>query len=376
MRVLHATGTFLPVKGGCPYFIHHLTRHLEQCGDTCRVVTTDQGGDVTADTVATDRSGSRKVAGFPVSPGYPLTLRRAIADFEPDIVHTHYPLPFFPETAALCAELADVPLVLTCHGAFEMNWTSLIGAFGSIYNRSLLHASLRAADRIHVSNDAIPGEFGLFDRYKSKLTTVPMGVDTAWYDPDAVDGDPPYPIDSGTMVVLFVGTFRRYKGLDTLIAAFDQIEGIDSRLVLVGDGPLREDVKEAVTERGLGGRVTITGHLNDETLRRAYAGADAFVLPSPTMSESFGLVALEAMAMGLPTLVTSESGVGRVLAQETAGIVVEPNAPETLAREIESILTNKQRYQGQVKAGKTLVADRFAWKSIVECYRTLYREVA
>lgn len=375
MKILHATGTFLPVKGGCPYFIHHLTRYLENRGDTCRVVTTGRGDRTAAQTVAVDRARSRTVAGLPISPDYPVVLQRAITEFSPDVIHTHYPLPFYPEVASVLAKLADIPVVMTCHGAFEMTLTSAIGIFGNVYNRTLLHASMRTADRIHVSNDEILSAFSLFDRYHSKVSTVPMGVDTVWYDPVAVSNDPPYPVEDGVSTILFVGTFRRYKELNDLIAAFATLDDVDAHLVLVGDGPLRGNIESAVADHRVADRVTITGRLDDEALRRAYAGADVFVLPSPTMSESFGLVTLEAMAMEVPTVVTAGSGIGGVLADERAGTVVEPGDPRSLADAVRKLLTDDQYYRNQVTAGTELIKERFAWNSLIGEYRDLYREV-
>lgn len=96
MKVLHATGPFLPTKGGGPYFVHYLTQHLAEKGDDCLIVTTGYGKTTDVETVPVKRARSQTVAGFPVSPTYPLVLRRALKTFNPDIIHTHYPLFFFP----------------------------------------------------------------------------------------------------------------------------------------------------------------------------------------------------------------------------------------------------------------------------------------
>lgn len=374
MKILQAPGTFLPVKGGCPYFVHYLTQYLEDAGHDCRIVTTGSGDQPEVETVAVDRAWSRDVAGFPVSPTYPAVLRRSISEFNPDIVHTHYPLPLFPEVASLLAAVEDIPLLLTSHGAFEMTWDSAIGAFANIYNKTLLKLSMAAADRIHISNTGIFEEIPLFEDNAEKVRTVPMGVDTDWFDPDAVSGNAPYP-DTGADTILFVGAFRRYKGLECLLEAFDQIvKGRDAHLVLVGDGPLNDSLRSIVSEFDIGSSVTFTGQVSDEELRRAYSGADLFVLPSPTISESFGLVTLEAMAMGLPVVVTSGSGIGHVLGGDGPGTVVEPSDPDSLSTAIDQLLSNPERRRTEAAHGRQYVLDRFAWSELVDEYDTLYRE--
>lgn len=375
MNILQATGSFLPTKGGCPYFVHYLSQHLEDAGDACRVVTTGRSTQTDAQTVPVDRARSHTLAGFPWSPTYPVVLRRAIADFDPDVVHTHYPLPLYPEVASVLATLNDIPLLLTCHGALEMNWHSTIGAFGSVYNRTLLRGSLAAADRVHVSNDAVLEEIGVLRDARAKVTTIPMGVDTAWFDPDAVDDESPFE-RTESPTILFVGVFRRYKGIQRLIDAFALVhEHRDCGLVLVGDGPRRSHVESRVASLDLDESVEILGHLDDAELRRAYASAELFVLPSPSIEESYGLVALEAMAMGTPTIVTRGSGIGHVLNESCAGIVVPPADPERMAVAILDVLADNQRYRTEIQAGREMVNKRFAWDLVVDEYRKLYSDM-
>lgn len=376
MRILQATGAFLPRIGGGPFFVHYLSTQLEDSGDDCLVVTTGAGEEAYQETVETVRARSIDVAGFPVSPAYPNALQRSIRNFEPDLIHAHYPLPLFPETAAVYSVLFEVPLVLTCHGALEMNWKSGVGAFGSLYNRTLLHLSLSVADRLHVSNQRIPSTFPMFNRYRSKIRTIPMGVDLEWFDPESVSGKPPNVTDDDVATVLFVGAFRRYKGLETLIDAFDTLRGkMDCRLVLVGDGPRRRHIESMVRSRGLANDVLFTGYIDREALRATYATADVFVLPSPTMSESFGLVALEAMAMRVPVVLTRGSGVGYLLGDRPSATVVTPDDPDALVAGLKPLINDPETRRSKGRACRKLVENAFSWRALVHEYRALYREI-
>lgn len=375
MRVLHVTGTFLPVKGGGPYFVHYLTRHLEREGHQCHVVTTDVGGTPNEPTVSTTRSPAVTVAGAPLSPTFPVALYRAIRSFDPDVIHANYPLPLYPDVAALLASGRDTPLVLTAHGAFEMSLTSPIGVFGSVYNRTLLRVTLGLTDCVHVSNDAILEAYDFYRR-AADTRVVPIGVDTDWFDPESVSGQPPYETGPDEGTVLYVGALRRYKGLSDLLDAFDDLQSrADAQLVVVGDGPRRERLQQRVRELGITEDVQFVGHVDDDALRRAYAHADVFVLPSPSIRESYGMVALEALAMGLPTVVTRGSGIGRVLDASKAGTVVSPNSPRDLADAIATLLTDTTRAAEESRAGRRVAVERFAWSSLVDDYVGLYRSV-
>ncbi|MBO4247088.1 glycosyltransferase family 4 protein [Halomicrobium sp. IBSBa] len=376
MRILHVIGTFLPVRGGGPYYVHNLSTHLESKGHECRVVTTTVGGQADTETVPLTRSTAFEVGPAPIAPGFPVVLKRAIREFDPDVIHSNYPLPLYPDVAAVLSKFHSVPHVITCHGAFEMSWDNLVGAIGQVYNRTLLRVTLRLADRILVSNQNIVDEISLYQRYEDKLDVVPIGVDTEWFDPETTDGDPPFKIDDTKKTVLYAGAFRRYKSLDDLVRGFAQIvENHDVRLVLVGEGAKKADIESLVAKLGIEDSVVFPGFVSDEELRRAYAAADVFVLPSPTITESFGMVVMEAMAMGVPTVVTSGSGVGRVLDSEDAGVVVDPESPDQLADSIVRLVTDDEWYQKQADLGRTLVTERFAWTEIVDQNVAVYQQL-
>ncbi|MFB6197999.1 MAG: glycosyltransferase family 4 protein, partial [Halobacteriaceae archaeon] len=120
--------------------------------------------------------------GMPFAPKFLVRLNNVVKRINPDVLHTHYPLPLYPEAATLVARWNDIPLVITAHGALEMGIKSPIAAFGAVYNRSLLHFSLRSADAIHVSNRHIPEKISVYQQYKQKIESIPMGVDIEWFD--------------------------------------------------------------------------------------------------------------------------------------------------------------------------------------------------
>lgn len=376
MRILHVSGTFLPVKGGGPYYVHYLSKFLERHGHTCRVATTVADGPPDRETVPTDRSPAVSIAGAPIAPTFPVSLWRTIQSFSPDVIHANYPLPFYPDMAAVLGSLTGVPIVFTCHGAFEMSLDSVVGAVGTVYNNTLLRGTLRLADRVHVSNRGILEAFDFYRQHEAKTNVIPIGVNTEWFDPTTVDGPAPYRTDSTEKTVLYVGSFRRYKGLPNLMEAFAQVnEKADVQLVMVGDGPERQRLVYIAEDHNLTDSVQFVGQVNDHALRRAYAHADVFVLPSPTIRESLGMVAMEAMAMEVPTVVTAGSGIGNVLAGEDAAEVVKPDCPDAIADALTDLLDDEAEAKAVSATGRELIESRFAWKSVVEEYEEMYNTV-
>lgn len=257
-----------------------------------------------------------------------------------------------------------------------MSWKSIIGISGSVYNRTALQLVLRSVDQIHISNQGILKEIPVLQSHQNKITKIPMGVDTDWFNSNKIKGSS-LSRSSDYRRILYVGSFRRYKGLEELVSAFANIrESQKCCLTLVGDGPLRSKVQERVNMLNISDDVEFVGQLSDEELRKVYASADVFVLPSPTIKESFGLVAIEAMAMGIPTVVTSGSGIGYVLEDYDAGIVVEPNNIQQLSAAVEALLNDTTHREEQSKAGRTLVTNKFAWDKLVSDYRTAYTNLS
>jgi rhamnosyl/mannosyltransferase len=146
-------------------------------------------------------------------------------------------------------------------------------------------------------------------------------------------------IPAGRQVVLFVGRFVYYKGLEYLV---DAMKYIDAHLLLVGSGPLEHQIRRRVKAYGLEHRVSFAGRLSDQDLYGCYELADVFVLPSIESAEAFGLVQVEAMAHGLPVVNTDlQTGVPWVSRHGDTGLTVPPRDPKALAEAVNTILMDK-----------------------------------
>ena len=168
-------------------------------------------------------------------------------------------------------------------------------------------------------------------------------------------------------VILAAGRFVDWKGFDVLIKACAKLAGVDFRLWLAGDGPQRKSLENLVAGLGMTSHITFWGFLDD--IRPLMWEADLFVLPSKT-PEPFGIVALEAMACGLPIVATNAGGVLDFV-NESCGWLTRPNDPGDLAAVIKEALSCDR-----IRRTKAIAANEkalnFDVSKIAEQYVALY----
>jgi len=182
----------------------------------------------------------------------------------------------------------------------------------------------------------------------------------------------PLPPSPEPGLVVSVGNFRTEKGHDLLLRAFTDVASSEqaARLVLVGDGPLREHLKALARSLGLGDRVQFVGHVKNvwPYLRRAA------VYVQPSRSEPLGIAVLEAMAAGRPVVASATGGLIEVVTSET-GILVPPNDPDALARAILRFLRSPALAEAAGMSGRNAAQAHTAQQMVVR-YADLYASLA
>ncbi|MCA8959786.1 MAG: glycosyltransferase [Planctomycetes bacterium] len=156
-----------------------------------------------------------------------------------------------------------------------------------------------------------------------KLSVLGRGVDTTLFSPGRRRNGywERYGLN-GAFKFLYVGRVSKEKNIDCLLGAFEDVvhRGLDAELVVVGDGPILDELRESRPPR-----VLFTGPLTGERLAEAYASADAFVFPS--LSDTFGNAVLEAHASGLPAVVFDQGGPPEVVSRFDSGVIVPSRGP-------------------------------------------------
>jgi len=208
----------------------------------------------------------------------------------------------------------------------------------------------------------------------SQLSLGPAGVDspTGTEPPSDTDRPPGFdlPIDPDRSTVLFVGRLSYYKGVEYLL---DAMGGVDATLLVVGDGEQRAALERRTRERE---GVAFLGRVSDATLKRCYAAADVFVLPSVAPSEAFGIVQLEAMAHGTPIVNTAlPTGVPWVSKDGKTGLTVPPKDADALADAIERLLANPDLRRQYGENARERVHRRFSRETMLDAMAAVYEDV-
>ena len=228
---------------------------------------------------------------------------------------------------------------------YEMRMSSRLG-------RWQLCKLLHLADRVIVVNHDLERFLEELGLRAPKVACIPNGVDCTLYRPDVpeekVAARRSLALPTNKTVVLFVGRLEPVKGVDLLLAAWAQLSDhvrAKALLILVGDGTERENLKTMTVSLGIEQSAILTGP--KQSVRQYYAAADVFVLPS--RSEGMPLALLEAMACGLPSIVSNVGGVPEVIRHGINGLLFEPEDCRKLAEELASELTreDQRRLRGQ-----------------------------
>lgn len=284
-----------------------------------------------------------------------------------DIIHLHEP--FMPMLCTAVLRFSNTANVGTFH-AFD---GSPGYNFGRPISTIILRRRLRKLHgKIAVSKSAmefagkyVPGYYNV----------IPNGVDLEHFSPDVS------PIDrfcDGKINILFVGRLEKRKGLGYLLKAYQRVkeEITNSRLIIVGPGiRLRRKYEKQVRRSELED-VIFTGHVDYDELPRYYKTADIFCAPA-TGRESFGMILLEAMAVGKPIVASNVGGYASIVAHGVDGLLVPPKDDKELARALVSLMIDEPLRQRMGAMGKRKAQD-YTWeriaKEILDYYRRILRE--
>jgi len=206
-----------------------------------------------------------------------------------------------------------------------------------------------------------------------KIVVIPNGIDLEMFSKTIQINRDKYALP-WEKIVLFVGRMVYEKGPHILIEAAHRALMINNSLkfVLVGDGPMREQLMRRVYELGIAHKILFTGFIDDEKLIGLYQLADVCVFPS--LYEPFGIVVLEAMAAGCPVIVSSIGGMQEVIDNDVDGCKVPPGDIEALKNAILRVTSDDGFRKWLSENAKRKVRD-YDWKNISERTIEIYKEV-
>jgi glycosyltransferase involved in cell wall biosynthesis len=300
-----------------------------------------------------------RVASAPLSPRMLGFLRESPAD----LVHLHLPNP--PAVIAYLLSGHRGKLVVTVHSDIvrQRMMAKLLSP--------TLTALLRRADAIVSFSPNRLEHSPVLQGFRDKCHVIPHGIPFEQYD--EVDRVQIEEIRNRYQrpIVLAVGRLVYYKGFEYLIQAMRQI---DAQLLLIGEGPLHQQLLEQVTASGVQDKVSFLGNVRD--LRPYYHACDVFALPSIAVSEAFGIVQLEAMACGKPVVNTQlPSGVPWVSQNGITGITVPPCDVDALAESVSLLISQPELAARYGRAARRRVEQEFATERMLARTLGLYSRV-
>ncbi|MDR3635813.1 MAG: glycosyltransferase [Isosphaeraceae bacterium] len=294
-----------------------------------------------------------------------LRLTRWMRDKRFDVVQTWI---FAANTyGRIAAHWAHVPVVVTAEMAVDL-WK---GRRDLAVDRRLAHW----CDRVVGNSRAVADFYRRVGVPEDRLTVIPSGIadeEPPHIDPARVRTEVGVPPDAP--LALFAGRLAPQKGVDDLIAALDLLQHVrpDLHTLIVGDGPLREQLEATVRAFQLNDRVHFLGHRDD--VPRLLAAADVLVLPS--LYEGLPNVVLEAMRFRKPVVATAAPGTTEVVADGETGLLVPLRDRPALAQAIRRVVADPTLARQLGEAGRARVEAEFRAETMVARFAELYDTLA
>ena len=367
MRIAIFSEVFLPKIDGIVNTLCQVLDYLAKRGDTCLVI-----APVGAPTVY----AGHRVIPVPATklPFYPelklanpwTNLDRQLDEFRPDLVHIVNPFAL-GIIGLRYARTRKIPLAASYHTdipGFAARWG--LGVFSEGL-RSYLRWIHNQADINLCPSRAT--QFELAQQGFKRLRIFTRGVDTARFSPHYADAATRQRLSGGqpcSRLLLYVGRLSAEKRIDWLKPVLQAAPG--THLAIVGDGPQREQLEQTFS----GMPVTFMGYLRGPELAAAYASSDIFVFPAA--NETFGNVALEAMASGLPVIAPRSGGVLDFIDHGRNGLLFEHESQESLVEQALRLIHTPE-LASQIHQAGLQTATRRDWNAVLEGLMSQYADL-
>ncbi|MCZ2126207.1 MAG: glycosyltransferase [Anaerolineales bacterium] len=391
--------------GGMNVYVRDLARELGRQGVHVDVFTRSQDEHVPH--VIHELGYGNRVVHIAAGPEEPLSkgeITKYIPDFaegirqfaeakgvQYDVIHSHYWM------SGLAAErLSDAwggtPIVHMFHTLGEMK-NRVARSEDEKADETRLNGErqvLRRASRVIVATLAEMTQLRFLYRADAdKMIVIPPGVDTEHFYPIAADEAKQFiGLHPESRMILFVGRIEPLKGVDTLIQAMSCL-GVETlceprpvHLAIIGGEPdahpqeMSQEMarlQKMCDDLCMGNMVVFLGKRAQNTLPYYYSAAEILVMPS--LYESFGMVALEAMACGTPVIASEVGGLGYLVQDGVTGFTIPDSAPETLCQKLSLLLGNSELRDEMGRKAAEYAKD-YAWEKVAASVIDVYREVS
>ena len=378
MKILMLTWEYPPrIVGGIARVVHDLSKRLIKDGHEVTVVTYRDNADVPE--YENDKGVNvYRVDNYMIHPNNfidwimqlnfnMLSKATEIINKEGgfDVIHAHDWLVTY--TAKSLKNAYDIPIVATIH-ATEAGRNSGIHDETQRYINDTEWLLTYEATEVIVNSNYMKNEIQrLFGLPFDKINVIPNGINLSNFTGIERDYDfrRQYAMDN-EKIILYVGRLVYEKGVQHLIAAMPKILSNynDAKLIIAGRGGMMDELRAEASNLGLNDKIYFTGYLNSKQVQKMYKCADVAVFPSTY--EPFGIVALEAMLAGVPTVVSDVGGLDEIVTHGVDGMKSYAGNANSIADSVTALLYDHQLATNVSKKAKQKVKDQFNWEKIAQ----------
>ncbi|HZQ91817.1 MAG TPA: glycosyltransferase [Terriglobales bacterium] len=384
LRILHVIPSVAPISGGPAHAVVGMARALMRRGAVVNIATTDlwmpAEEPVPLDSF-TDWRGVPTIFFRHQTPphltfswGLTRWLGRHVRDY--DAVHIHTVFSWATTPASHYAWRAGVPYIIRPLGTLDRYSLSRSWLRKRIYLWLLDRRNLQHASALHFTSELEQrevAELGL----RTPGTVIPLGVEEPQAPSAAeIEAFRQQHNLQGQVAVLSLGRIDPKKGIDTALEAVAALtsQGLGVRYLIAGSGQPQYEaqLRELASRPSLAGRVEFLGNVAGREKALALAAADVFLLPS--LDENFGVAAAEALAAGVPLVISGRVGIASLVSRADAGVVTGCDVVSVTAGLLQ-LLQHPERRRLMGENGRRLAREYFDWDVIAELLESLYRRV-
>jgi len=287
-----------------------------------------------------------------------------------DLLHVHYAIPHASSAyfarQMLRKQGSDIPFITTLHGT-DITLVGKDSTYGCVVTFSINESDIITAVSENLRNET----FKSFDIEK-EITVIPNFVDAKRFHLTNKEHFKKMLAPNGERILAHVSNFRKVKRVEDVLAIFERVhEKMPSKLLMIGDGPERQNAEDICRRLGICNDIRFLG--KQDQMEEILNIADLFLLPS--QYESFGLAALEAMACGVPVISSNAGGLPEINVHGKTGYLADVGDVDSMANFAVKILDDEATLQ-TFKDNALAHAAEFSIDKIVPMYEALYEEIA
>lgn len=287
-------------------------------------------------------------------------IKNLLKEKEYDVCHAFFGIP--------CGAIAylfreKMPYIVSLRGSDVPGFNNRF-SFQYVFLKPVIKKVWSEAGAVVANSEGLK-ELALKTSHDQKISVIHNGIDISEFKPDLTKAD-----KNKEFSIICVSRLIERKGIRFLIEAIGKLKDRDIKLTLVGEGNQEKELKELAVNLGISDRVDFKGYMNHDSIAELYKNSDVFVLPS--LNEGMSNALLEAMASGLPVIVTDTGGTAELV--DGNGVIVPMGDLEAIVEAISGLFNNPEMCQ-QMSIKSRRNAEGMAWGAVGNKYIRTYEKV-